>query len=296
MFAFGTHQKSEVLRPVNLDEALQWRRAYSGDAVYISGGTLLRAQWENESAFMPPQLIDLRGIAGMSGIEEREGAIHIGAQTILAACRQHPLLQQYAPALMEAVRGIAAPSIRNLATIGGNVVSATGDCLPALLVYGADLVWYDETGMFTEPLLEWLRIRGSGMMTSERILTAVRIPIRAQQSESKPIHFYQKVGRREAFTPSVATISVYAAVGKDGVLSDVRIAGGGGATFAHRLTAAEKLCEGARLGDAALPPAVFKAVMNQFQAFGDAFASAEYRVKTAANLAASAVWTNGKSR
>lgn len=295
MLAFGTHQKSEVLRPANLDEALQWKRKYSGDAVYISGGTLLRTQWENESAFMPPQLIDLRGIAGMSGIEERDGFIHIGAQTVLAACRRHPLLERHAPAVTEAVRGIAAPSIRNLATVGGNVVPATGDILPALLVYGAELVWHEAAGTVTLPLYEWLQIRGTGMLSTEPILTAVRIPIRPEPAADRQLHFYQKVGRREAFIPSLATISIYSTVGNDGTMSGVRIAAGGGAVFAQRLTFAEKLCEGALLGDPALPTAVFKAVMTQYQAFGDGFATAEYRVKTAANLAASAIWMNSKN-
>lgn len=67
---------------------------------------------------MPKQLIDLRQITNLGDITLTEFHLSLGALVPLSQCRSNEHLQAVAPALQEAARCIAAPSVRNLATLG----------------------------------------------------------------------------------------------------------------------------------------------------------------------------------
>ncbi|MFC0332583.1 FAD binding domain-containing protein [Paenibacillus sepulcri] len=301
-----------VWQPADAAEACRLKLKYGGEAVFAAGTTLLRTQWESGQAKAPKHLIDLGAVNGIRGISIHSDSIVIGACTTLSAVRRNPILAETFPLLQDAACVIAAPSIRNLATIGGNIVSAIGDSLPALLVYGAELIWHDGCRLITEPLAEWLNQRsttGSGRMGS--LLLQVKLPyireiafpsvMETESSGVLPNYFYayEKVGRRESFTPSLVTTALTGAMDGSCRLSDVRIAAGGGQMVPVRLHAAETLLEG-RSVDEELLGGLYEQILIEYQPIGDAFASAAYRKQTAANLIAARIWrswnSNGDTR
>ncbi|MNN93580.1 hypothetical protein D3C76_1500810 [compost metagenome] len=79
-------------------------------------------------------------------------------------------------------------------------------------------------------------------------------------------------------------------ISSGGTLSGIRVAAGGGSGRPQRLEEAEKLLERSCL-TAELLPQVYEAVLRQFETFDDAFATAEYKKKTTANLIAAELWS-----
>jgi len=76
-----------------------------------------------EGLVAPRALISLRRIPGLDSIgEESRGAVRVGSMTTLATLAAHPLIRQRYPALADAAAGSASPQIRNVATVGGNLL------------------------------------------------------------------------------------------------------------------------------------------------------------------------------
>jgi len=71
----------------------------------------------------PPRVVDLKSIPGLGKITaEADGGLRIGPMATLAQVASHTGIKQSHPALAQACREAASPQIRNVATIGGNVL------------------------------------------------------------------------------------------------------------------------------------------------------------------------------
>jgi xanthine dehydrogenase C subunit len=286
-----------VWEPNTVEAAWELRNTLGSGSQYVSGGTLLRTQWESGVLSIPVHLISVASIHEMTGIQIKGETIAVGAATTLNECRKAPVLLKEFPHFIEAIRSIAAPSIRNMATLGGNVISAVGDLIPALLVIGAQLCWFDGISRVTESLESWLYTKSTQESSiEERILISIQLPLASScaldsgnQRLGKCLTFYHKVGRREAFTPSLITTTYQGRVDADGILCDFRIAAGGGTGFAMRLTQCEVLLNGNPYSVALLQK-LQQEVRDQFTTYSDAFASEQYRKNTAANLISSGLW------
>lgn len=285
-----------VHQPKSLQEAWELKSALGENALYVSGGTLLRTQWDAGTLSMPKQLIDLRSIPGINDITSTEFHLSLGALTTLSECRKNKLLIAAAPAVEEAVRCIAAPAVRNLATLGGNVSSGFGDILPALLVYDAELVTYDGKFLSVQSITDWLEDRWGAGKSATDLVAEVRITSADHVGpESGRLEVFRKVGRREAFTPSLVTVALFAEIDTGHRIQNVRIAAGGGTGRPLRLRAAELLLEGTvyeerMLGD------LYEVVVNGFATYSDPFATEAYKKKTAGNLIVSELWKTMNSR
>lgn len=296
-----------VWHPQTAADAWQLKQNYATDSVYISGGTLLRTHWEAGIAALPKHLIDLSTVCGLKEIRVGETGLLIGGQMSLQACRTNAFLQRHFPMVSEAIRAIAAPSVRHLATIGGNVASNIGDSVPALLAYDAEVLWYDGNAEQQLPLTEWLHIASVPSLANERLLLSLLLPFKETEeqaarddadvvfdgkdsiSKMKRFGAYHKVGRREAFTPSVVTAAIKGTLADDGVLQEIRIALGGGQTVPQRLDQLEKEIVGA-LVDGQLLQHVYDRILQLYDPREDLFASAAYRRTTAANIIVAELW------
>jgi xanthine dehydrogenase C subunit len=292
-----------VWHPQTAADAWQLKQAYATDSVYISGGTLLRTYWESGIAALPKHLIDLSTVRGLKEIRVGETGLLIGGQMSLQACRTNAFLQRHFPMVTEAIRTIAAPSVRHLATIGGNVASNIGDSIAALLAYDAEVLWYDGIAEQVLPLTEWLHIASAPNRADERLLLSVLLPFKETEEQAASNDFdgkdsiskmkrfgaYHKVGRREAFTPSVVTAAIKGSLASDGVLQEIRIALGGGQTVPQRLEQLEKEIVGAPL-DSQLLQHVYDRIIQLYEPREDLFASAAYRRTTAANIIVTELW------
>jgi xanthine dehydrogenase C subunit len=279
-----------VWHPRDTTEAWTFKKLLDTEAVYVAGGTLLRTQWESGQAAMPKHLIDLGSIPGLKGIEMEEHSLTIGALTSLGECRKDEHIRLHCPMLVDAIRSIAAVSVRNAATIGGNIASRVGDSLPVFIVCQADFEWNTGLSPMTEDASEWAERLQVQLPKASHLLTRIHLPL-FKKTEIVPRRFgaFHKVGRREAFTPSLVTVALNGGLKADGTVAEIRIAAGGGQTIPNRLSAAEKLLKGQQINRELLA-AVHQSIVDGYKPKSDPFATDAYRKKTAANLIAAELW------
>lgn len=87
----------------------------------LAGGTDLVPLMKDEIV-TPRALIDITGLEQLSHIEERGGTLHIGALSTLSDLAGHQLVTTRYPALAQACGLAAIPQLRNMSTIGGNLL------------------------------------------------------------------------------------------------------------------------------------------------------------------------------
>ncbi len=92
-------------------------------ATYIAGGTTLLDMMK-ANLLEPPQLVDINQLP-FKGIEQTSDGLRIGAMERMNAVGEHPLLVQNYPAVSQALLLAASPQLRNMASIGGNILQRT---------------------------------------------------------------------------------------------------------------------------------------------------------------------------
>jgi CO/xanthine dehydrogenase FAD-binding subunit len=217
-------------------------------AVVLAGGTHVMPRITT-GAHDVATLVSLRR-AGLAGIEIADGTATIGAATTLSAVGADERLAFLRPV----IESIASPSIRNLATVGGNlfVEQPYGDLAVALLALGAEA---DVAGGGS---------RGVDALGAGDLVTAVRFALPAELR-------YTKAMRRRMNSASIVTVAA--------VLGDApRLALGGAGRKPVRSPAAEAVLAAGPL-DRERADAAGRAALEDAEPFTDAYASAWYRAR-----------------
>jgi xanthine dehydrogenase YagS FAD-binding subunit len=108
----------------------EWVNASSVDQALASGtdGSAFKAggvdllDLMKDGITRPSRLVNIRQISGLDQINEDGNSLRIGPLVTLAQIEEHPVIQSKYTALAEAASRIATPQIRNMATMGGNLV------------------------------------------------------------------------------------------------------------------------------------------------------------------------------
>ena len=93
------------------------------DSAFIAGGTTIIDLMKLE-VMTPSRLVDVNALP-MSGIEMREDGLRIGALEKMSAVAIHPEVIAHYPVISEALLKSASGQIRNMASIGGNLLQRT---------------------------------------------------------------------------------------------------------------------------------------------------------------------------
>ncbi|HEY3757064.1 MAG TPA: xanthine dehydrogenase molybdopterin binding subunit [Opitutaceae bacterium] len=262
-------------RPASLEEFWRVRRA-NPEAVLIAGATELGVD-VNKKFRALPNLISLEGIPELTGIASSESEWRVGAAATITNVEQ-ALKGEY-PALVQMFSVFAARQIRNRATLGGNLVTASpiGDSAPVLLALDASVVLAHESAERTLPLSEFfLGYRRTALKPGE-ILRAVVIPRRKNLRTA----FY-KVSHRRELDISIVAAAFAVETDSNGMVRHARIAYGGMAATTVRVAAAERVLAGRTLAEAEAD--VARIIGEAFQPLDDVRASAAYRRGAAVGL------------
>lgn len=116
----------DYVRPESVSEAIATLDGAGGQqdgtARFLAGGTDLLTLMKHEIA-TPERLVDIKRLPELDDtITDTPHGISIGALTTLSQLEDHPLIQASYPALSEAAALAATPQLRNMATIGGNLL------------------------------------------------------------------------------------------------------------------------------------------------------------------------------
>jgi len=92
-----------------------------GKAAVKAGGIDLMDRLK-EGLDSPSRLVNIRTIPNLDYIREDSGWLRVGAMVTLATIADHPLIRRRYTALADAALRAATPQIRNMATVGGNLL------------------------------------------------------------------------------------------------------------------------------------------------------------------------------
>jgi 4-hydroxybenzoyl-CoA reductase subunit beta len=90
----------------------------------VAGGTDVYPKMKR-GQFTPRNLISLRTLRELRGIRQNNDGLWIGAGESLTTVSQHRLIAKHLPALAHAAESVSTPQLRNMGTVGGNVLVDT---------------------------------------------------------------------------------------------------------------------------------------------------------------------------
>jgi 4-hydroxybenzoyl-CoA reductase subunit beta len=113
------------LAPGTIEQATQMLAQEGEQGMLVAGGTDLYPNMKRRQ-FTPPVLIGLRGIAALKHISGSPGqGMQVGAGVTLTTLAEHPVFLEHYPALATAAGSVSTPQLRNMGTIGGNLLLDT---------------------------------------------------------------------------------------------------------------------------------------------------------------------------
>jgi CO/xanthine dehydrogenase FAD-binding subunit len=219
---------TQAWRPATLEAALELR-AERPEATVVAGGTDLMVEL-NAGRGRPAGLIDLRRVEELRAVERDDDVVSVGAGVTFARLA-HELDDQIA--LAQAALGVGSPQVRNRATLGGNLATASpaGDGIAALAAYDADVVVASaERGRRSVHWRDFLVGPKRTALEPDELVVALR-----WRPADGPAAF-AKVGPRSAMVIAIASVCVQL----DQPRHDVRIALGSVAPTVIRATEAER--------------------------------------------------------
>jgi carbon-monoxide dehydrogenase medium subunit len=166
-------------RPATLAEALRLLAEGGSEARPLAGGTDLIIRLR-DGTLRPRLVVDIKRIEELAtGIEERDGRLRISAHTVMTDIVADERSRRWFPALVEGAEVVGSVQIRNRATLAGNVCNASpaADTIPALLVYGADVVIAGPSGERRQDLDSLLVASGQTTLGPGELVTAIELPL-----------------------------------------------------------------------------------------------------------------------
>lgn len=267
--SFTFHQSA------SLQEAVQLGARFAEHGRFIAGGTDLVIQI-NRKRVAPRHLVSLSGVPGLSGIDVSDAGIWVGALTTLKSIERFPLFCNEIGMLGEAARVVGGHQVRNIGTIGGNVVNASpaADTVAPLLALDATLDLVGESGQRTIELARFLKGPGKTDRRPDEVLTGIRFAPLPERTGTA----FVKAGRRRAMEISVVCVAVRLSCTASGDISHAAIALGAAAPTTLRCTAAERMLIGHRPADELLRDASAAAAAES-SPISDVRASTTYRLE-----------------
>ena len=237
------------LIPKTLDEAISLRVSHGERAKYVAGGTDVLVKIK-EGKFAPDYLISLKHIIGQDRpfLNHETGELYIGAFCTHRSIEQSTLVQNQYPIIHDAVKNIGSVQIRNVATIGGNLVNAvpSADGAIPLIVLDAKANIYGTKGQRSVELRRFFLGPGQCDLDEGEILTEVVIPPLAPRTGGA----YIKHGRREAMELPMLGVGVLLSLEEDMITcAKARICLGVAAPTPFRALQAEKHLAGKTLDE-----------------------------------------------
>jgi CO/xanthine dehydrogenase FAD-binding subunit len=268
-----------VLTPPSLPELWAALAETPGAMVYAGGTDLLVKR--RAGLLDPPALIHLGRIPELRGVVEQGDWLRLGAACTHRELLDNPLVQAHLPVLVQALRDLGSPLIRNMGTLGGNLGTASpaGDTLPPLYVLDAEVDIFSAGARRRLPVREFITGPGLTALQPGEIIAGVW----AQKPAGWNVQHFEKVGLRKALACSLVSLAALLQVNADGVVERAALAWGSVGPTVVVCPGAERRLIGEKLSLPVLQTAAALA-RQAVSPIGDVRADADYRRNVAGNL------------
>jgi len=266
--------KFDFYEPTKLPEACEIMDDLKDKGHPLAGGTDLLVNMKKK-LIAPGHLVSLARIEELKGIDASSDILKIGACVTAAELTESEVIRGMFGALIEGAESLGSPLIRNLATIGGNLVAArpAADLPPALMAYGAEVILKKGSSDRSVPVEDFFKGPGESLIGPDEILTHVLLKKPQLASGSA----YIKLGVRKTLDISLVSVAVYIVLdSQDGSIHSARVILGAVAPTHIRAPSAEKMLLGEKPSDALFENAGNEAAKDS-RPIDDFRGSAEYR-------------------
>jgi carbon-monoxide dehydrogenase medium subunit len=268
------------VRPTGLEEALAVLAAPGTRPLVVAGGTdliptrrKLRMNGTPADGDGPRVLLDLGKLEDLCGVRRAGDLLEIGAATTMSVIAADPSVRELVPALAAAAASVGSPLVRNRATVGGNLVTASpsADTAPALLAADAVIRVAGGGGRRELPLAEFFVGYRQTALRPGEIVTHVLVPLAGRPLAGR----FEKVGLRNA--DAISVVCAACEIELDGsICRAARVALGAVAPVPVRALAVEAALQGREVtGEVAAECA--RLVHEHISPIDDVRASARYR-------------------
>jgi len=239
----------DYLKPASLEHLIRELSQVKSSGAILAGGTdlLVKIRGGMRSHRV---LFDVNDIQDLLGIEDKGDFVRIGACTRIHEIAESETVKTCVPFLSSAANQLGSPQIRNRATIGGNIVSASpaADTVPPLMCSGAKIRLKSAHGERELYLEDFMKGPGQTDIRDGEVLVAIDIPTLRPGCRS---HFL-KIGRRRAMAISVVNLAGSMKKNDKGIIDEVRIVLGAVSPKAVRAKRAETFLRGKPCTEAVL--------------------------------------------
>lgn len=245
----------------------------------LSGGTDLIVQMRSGRS-APATIVDLKRIAGLTGVRRLGEGFAIGAATPCTALKADKALSAAWPGVVEAANLIGSVQVRNRATMAGNLCNASpaADSVPALIAAGATCLIAGPTGTREVPVEAIPLAPGRTSLAPGEFVVEIRLPARSGGDA-----YLRSIPRTE-MDIAVVGVGVNLVMAADGTCTAARIAVGAVAPTALLVADAGAALVGSAIDEAALSR-MTEAVRAACRPIDDKRGTAEYRTAMAGVLA-----------
>lgn len=251
----------------------------------VAGGTDLVVGARQGKAPLPESLVAIHRVAELSGIEDEDGGLRLGALATHAEVTAHETVRARFTALADAAAIVGSHATRAHGTVGGNLMNAS----PAmetggpLMCLDAAVVLRSSAGERCVAVADLFAGPGATVASPEELLVAVHVPAPAPRTGSA----YVRLEYRRQM--EIAVVGATAVVTFDGpTVSAARVAITALAPTIRRVPEAESALAGTR-GDVAAVAASARAAAEAAAPISDVRASERYRRAMAEVMARRAV-------
>lgn len=211
-----------IISARTLDEALRALKPATEKTRILAGGTDLMVEFEAGRTY-PDLVVDIWKLDELRAIREENGGVRIGALASCTELLRSPIVGARADILVDAAREVGAVQIRNRATIGGNLGTASpaADLNPVLFALGASVRLTSTRGPRELPVGSFITGYRSNAKRVDELIESIFIPAR-DRSEKRA---FRKVGTRRAQSIAKVVIALSAIVEKGRVRTITAAAG-----------------------------------------------------------------------
>jgi len=273
--------EQQFYRPMRLREVLDLLQQYT-EATLVAGATDLGLEFSYHTRAFPV-LISLEAVAELKTLKQTPEFVEIGAAVPLSHIEE--TLRGVFPCLDEMLHWFAARQVRNRATLGGNIGTASpiGDLPPVLLSLDAELRIASINGERTIPLSDFFKGYRQTDLRAGEVIVSIKIPKALASGAVRRLQQSYKVGKRGTDDISIVAAAFAIDLDEHDKIVRARLAYGGVAAIPARAVAVEQLMEGQAWNVETVRQAK-AALKNAFTPLDDLRGSAEYRRLLVANL------------
>jgi aerobic carbon-monoxide dehydrogenase medium subunit len=204
----------KYLSPESVETAILFYGEHSETAKYMAGGTDVIVKVK-EGWMEPDYLISLKKIREMGDLNKNEatGELSIGALVTHAILEKSLMIQREYPIIYDAVSNIGSLQVRNMGTIGGNLINAVPSAdgaIPLIALDGVALLHGPE-GVRSCKVIDLFVAPYQTILKPGEILKKITIPPQPPRTGSG----YTKFGRRAAMELPLIGIGVLLTLDED---------------------------------------------------------------------------------